>query len=108
MQAEEPALEKLLEAEDRRVEGYANRLRMSRLAVVRVLISWVLEVPARIANFGIDHPGNIAKDVFDAPKAAAGEHRNLKLLLDRFNLFLVHQFNTSHAYLLLSSFGRLP
>src|SRR5688572_17865785 len=50
VQAEEPALEQLLEAEHRRVEGHADRLGVAGFAVVRVVVGRVLEPAARVTD----------------------------------------------------------
>ena len=83
MKPEEPALQQFLETENRRVESHADRFRVSGLAVVRVLISRVLEVTARVAHFGFDHSGNIAQDILDTPEATASEDGDLNLLRGR-------------------------
>ena len=79
VQLEEPLLEQVFVAEHRRVERHADRLGVTRLAVVGVVVGRILQPAAGVANVGIDHAGHIAEDVLDAPEAAAREHGDFRL-----------------------------
>src|SRR5204862_7319388 len=60
VKAEEPLLTQMLVAQRRRVEGDADCFGVAGLAVVGVVIGWILQPTAGVADVGLDHAGHVA------------------------------------------------
>ncbi len=78
MHAEEPLLEQLLVRELARLEDDTHRFGMSGVAAAHVLVIRRLRRAAGVADFGADHAGDLAQDLFHAPEASAREYRDLQ------------------------------
>ena len=81
VQLEEPVLEQVLVAQHRRVERHPDRLGVTRLAVVGVVVGRVLQPAAGIAHVGVDHAGHRPQDLLDPPETTSRQHCHFRLPL---------------------------
>src|SRR5687768_7418464 len=71
-------LEELIEGDDLGIERHLDDFGVTGRVTADLPVRGVLDDPAAVAGDGVDHAGDLAEQVLDAPEAAGAEGRGLR------------------------------